>query len=62
LRLILLTIELTRLCPPDTTEEEWAKDLTDIADQLTASCRQVDPDSTEHVLEQAQNEAESEGP
>jgi superfamily II DNA/RNA helicase len=60
LRLILLTIELTRLCPPDTTEQEWVEDLTDIADRLTASCRQVDPDSTEHVLEQAQTEAESE--
>jgi len=60
LRLILLTLELTRLCPPDATEDEWVADLTDIANQLTASCRQIDPDSTEHVLEQAQNETESE--
>jgi superfamily II DNA/RNA helicase len=59
LRLILLTVELTRLCPPDVTEEEWRADLTDVADRLTAACRQVDPDSTEHVLEQAQSEAES---
>ena len=59
LRLILLTIELSRLYPPDTTEEEWRGDMTEIADQLTTSCRQVDPDSTEHVLEQAQTEAES---
>jgi len=54
LRLILLVGELTQLCPPDTTEDEWQGDLRDIADQLTACCRAVDPSSTEKALEQAQ--------
>jgi len=54
LRLILLVLELRQLCPPDTTEDEWRADLTDIADRLTESCRGVDPASTEKSLEQAQ--------
>jgi hypothetical protein len=54
LRLILLVGELTQLCPPDTTEEEWRGDLEDIAEQLTTSCRTVDPTSTDKVLEQVQ--------
>jgi hypothetical protein len=57
LRLILLIIELARLCPPDTTEEQWRGDLTDIADRLTSACRQVDPNSTDQALEQAQVDA-----
>jgi hypothetical protein len=61
LRLILLTIELTQLCPPDTTEEEWKGDLTDIADRLAACCRQVDPASTQEVLNQAQPADELDG-
>ncbi len=54
LRLILLVGELSQLCPPDTTEEEWQGDLQDIAERLTESCREVDPTSTEKALEQAQ--------
>jgi hypothetical protein len=53
LRLILLAIELTQLCPPDTTEDEWIGDLQDIAERLTATCRAVDPTSTDKALEQA---------
>jgi len=54
LRLILLTGELAQLCPPDTTEDEWRGDLQEIAQRLTQCCREVDPNSTEKALEQAQ--------
>lgn len=54
LRMILLVGELTQLCPPDTTPDDWRDDLNDIAQQLTASCREVDASSTEKVIEEAQ--------
>jgi hypothetical protein len=54
LRLILLVNEFVQLCPPDTTEEEWRGDLTDIAARLTESCRQVDPSSTDKALEEVE--------
>ena len=41
-----------------TTEEEWRGDLTEIAAKLTETCRQVDPTSTDKVLEQAAEEVE----
>jgi hypothetical protein len=53
LRLILLCGEFIRVTPPDTTAEEWQADLRDIAERLTASCREVDPESTEMMIEQA---------
>lgn len=53
LRLILLIGEFTQLCPADTTDEEWRGDLRDIADRLTATCREVDPSSTDKALEEA---------
>jgi superfamily II DNA/RNA helicase len=58
LRLILLINEFVQLCPPDTTEEEWRGDLTDIAGRLTESCRRVDPSSTDKALEEAEQETE----
>ncbi len=33
--------------------EEWQADLRDIADRLTASCRAVDPASTDEVIQMA---------
>ena len=56
LRLILLIAEFKPLTPPDTTEEEWLADLTDIETQLVEICRAVDPSSTEHTLEQAEQQ------
>jgi superfamily II DNA/RNA helicase len=53
LRLILLLGEFAQVCPKDTTIEDWQKDLKDIADQLTASCRAVDPTSTDEMIELA---------
>ncbi len=58
LRLILLIGEFTQLCPPDTTEDEWRTDLGEITAMLTASCREIDPSSTDKALEQAQTAAE----
>ena len=53
LRLILLCGEFAQVCPPDTPAGDWQADLRDVADQLTASCRAVDPASTDEVIEQA---------
>jgi superfamily II DNA/RNA helicase len=53
LRLILLLGEVAQVCPADTTPEEWQADLRDVADRLTASCREVDPQSTDELIELA---------
>ncbi len=54
LRLILLLGEFAQVCPAETTPEAWQKDLRELADQLTASCRAVDPTSTDEAIQQAQ--------
>jgi superfamily II DNA/RNA helicase len=51
LRLILLLGEFQQVTPPDTTAEEWRTDLKDLAEQLTTSCRAVDPTSTDEIIE-----------
>jgi hypothetical protein len=53
LRLILLCGEFAQVCPPDTTPAEWQADLRDVSERLTASCRAVDPSSTDEVIELA---------
>lgn len=53
LRLILLIGELTQLSPPDAPFDQWRDDMHGIADRLTASCRDVDPRSTDKALEEA---------
>ena len=53
LRLILLCGEFQQVCPPDTTPDEWQKDLRDIGERLTASCREVDPTSTDEAIQYA---------
>jgi superfamily II DNA/RNA helicase len=53
LRLILLIGEFLQVTPPDTSPEEWRNDLSDLAEQLTASCRAVDPTSTDELIELA---------
>jgi superfamily II DNA/RNA helicase len=54
LRLILLCGEFAQVTPVGTTPEEWQAELRDIADRLTASCRAVDPASTDEVIQMAQ--------
>ena len=50
LRMVLLLDEMAALCPPDVTHEQWREDLGEIADQLEAICRNVDPHSTDQWL------------
>jgi len=54
LRLILLCGEFAEVCPPDCPQSDWEADLRDLADHLTATCREVDPTSTDEIIEQAQ--------
>jgi superfamily II DNA/RNA helicase len=53
LRLILLIGEFAQLEPPGTDAAEWRDDLRDIADQLTETCRKIDPESTDQIIESA---------
>src|SRR5262249_39832657 len=53
LRLILLCGEFSQVCPPEITLQQWQADLRGLADQLTASCREVDPTSTDQMIELA---------
>lgn len=53
LRLILLCDEFAQLTPPDTTETEWRGWLRDLEIRLTASCRKVDPTSTDQMIQSA---------
>ncbi|QDU30235.1 ski2-like helicase [Anatilimnocola aggregata] len=53
LRMILLLKELSSLHPPELTLTEWQTELGDLASQLTECCRQVDPESTDKTLEDA---------
>ena len=53
LRLILLCGEFAEVCPRDTTPEEWKGFLDGFSEQLTASCREVDPTSTDQMIQLA---------
>jgi superfamily II DNA/RNA helicase len=53
LRLILLCGEFAQVCPADITPEAWQAEMRDISERLTASCREVDPASTEEMIEKA---------
>jgi superfamily II DNA/RNA helicase len=53
LRLILLCGEMAQLTPPETTQEEWQGYLRDLTERLTASCRAVDPTSTDEAIQKA---------
>ncbi|MHB8969607.1 MAG: DEAD/DEAH box helicase [Pirellulaceae bacterium] len=55
LRLILLIGEFTQLTPPDLDPQQWRDEMQEIADQLTAACRKVDPTSTDKALEEAKS-------
>jgi hypothetical protein len=52
LRMILLCGEFEQLTPKDARAEEWRARLERIADTLTAACRDVDPQSTDEMLEE----------
>ena len=48
LRLILLCGEFAQVTPTDADPAAWQAELRELADRLTASCREVDPASTDH--------------
>ena len=51
LRLVLLIDELAQLCPPDIQHDDWKHELGELADNIEAACRAVDPQSTEQWME-----------
>jgi hypothetical protein len=53
LRLILLCGEFAQVCPADADAAAWQSELRELAERLTASCRAVDPASTDEIIEQA---------
>jgi hypothetical protein len=53
LRLILLCGEFAQVCPAEISPDDWKAEMRDISDRLTASCRAVDPASTDEMMKQA---------
>jgi superfamily II DNA/RNA helicase len=53
LRLILLCGEFAQVTPPETSADAWQAEMRELAEQLTASCRAVDPASTDEAIEKA---------
>ena len=53
LRFVLLLEEFMPHTPPGLDEAVWQDELRDIANQVTASCREVDSQSTDQMLEEA---------
>ncbi len=53
LRFVLLLEEFMPHHPPGTDEQAWRDELRDLANQVTVSCREVDPQSTDQMLEEA---------
>ncbi len=53
LRLILLCEEFAALTPPDVSPGDWQAELRELSQRLAASCREVDPASTEELIAQA---------
>lgn len=58
LRLILLCGEFEQVTPLFGDVNEWRDDLREIAERLTESCRQVDPESTDKAIAAAQEQAD----
>jgi superfamily II DNA/RNA helicase len=56
LRLILLCGEFEQLTPAGVTPVDWVARLEGITTVLTAACRQVDPQSTDEMLEETAEE------
>ena len=51
LRMILLCGEFAQLTPPELDPADWQRELRELADLLTTTCRAVDPESTDKSLE-----------
>ncbi len=52
LRFILLTEEISQIAPESSTEETWENPLDALVERLTECCRQVDPESTDKILQE----------
>jgi hypothetical protein len=57
LRMILLCSEFAQLTPRDMDAEAWKSMLNGIAHVLTNACRAVDPQSTDQMLEELEEQA-----
>ena len=55
LRLILLLDEFVGVLPVDGSPDEWKADLTDMKETLFACCTNVDPKSTQEIIEHAKD-------
>ncbi|HEV3338866.1 MAG TPA: DEAD/DEAH box helicase [Pirellulales bacterium] len=53
LRLILLCEEFAAISPPEVEPAAWQAELAELSERLAASCREVDPSSTEEIIKQA---------
>jgi hypothetical protein len=53
LRLILLLGEFMQVTPANTDPDFWQADLRDLSEHLTASCRVIDPTSTDEMIQLA---------
>ena len=51
--MILLLGEFKEVTPVGITPQAWQAELRDISDRLTASCREIDPTSTDEAILQA---------
>lgn len=58
LRMILLCEEFAQLTPPQTSPQDWQQELREIARVCTDACRQVDPESTDKMLESMHQEVD----
>ncbi len=52
LRMILLCNEFLQVCPANISMEAWQAELNWIREELTITCRVVDPESTDKALEE----------
>jgi len=55
---VLVCEEFAQVCPPELTDSEWKEYLRDLADRLTQSCRNIDPESTDKLIEAAHNRSD----
>ena len=58
LRMILLLDEMANIPPIESTVETWEDPLDDLANVLTETCRQIDPQSTDEMLAQPVGETD----
>ena len=58
LRMILLLDEMANVPPVESTVETWEDPLDELAAKLTETCRNIDPQSTDEMLSQPDDETE----